>query len=130
MFCRKEWGEQGRGGPGGVLYRDGLVHPRSRWLAYDLPGSLTTGVGLDYWRFNMRDIEKLKITVDRDECIGDGLCAEEAPKTFELDDDAKAVVLEDSTDQRECILEAGKVCPVDAIIIEDKDTGEKLCPEE
>ena len=78
----------------------------------------------------MGDIDKLKITVDRDECIGDGLCAEEAPKTFELDDDAKAVVLEDSTDDRESILEAGKVCPVDAITIEDKETGEKLCPEE
>lgn len=78
----------------------------------------------------MPDIDKLKITVDRDECIGDGLCAEEAPKTFEIDDDEKAVVLSDSTDDRECIIEAGKSCPVDAIIIEDKDTGEKLCPEE
>ena len=37
----------------------------------------------------MGDIEKLKISIDRDECIGDGLCAEEAPATFELDDDAK-----------------------------------------
>ncbi len=78
----------------------------------------------------MGDIEKLKIIVDRDECIGDGLCAEEAPKTFEIDDDEKAVVLNNSTDDRECILDAGKCCPVDAIIIEDKATGKKLCPEE
>jgi ferredoxin len=76
------------------------------------------------------DIDKLKITVDRDECIGDGLCCNEAPETFELDDEEKAVVKEDSTESREVILEAGKSCPTDAITIEDKDTGEKLCPEE
>jgi ferredoxin len=78
----------------------------------------------------MADIDKLKITIDRDECIGDGLCANEAPETFEMDDDTKAVLLEGSTDSRECILDAGRSCPVDAITIEDKDTGEKLCPEE
>ena len=78
----------------------------------------------------MADIAKLKITIDRDECIGDGLCADDAPATFEMDDDEKAVVLESSTDPRESIIEAGRNCPVDCIFIEDKDTGEKLCPEE
>jgi ferredoxin len=60
----------------------------------------------------MADIDKLKITIDRDECIGDGLCANEAPETFEMDDDTKAVLLEGSTDSRECILDAGRSCPV------------------
>jgi ferredoxin len=78
----------------------------------------------------MGDIDKLKITIDRDECIGDGLCVNEAPATFELDDEDKAVLLDGSTDSRDTIIEAGKCCPVDAITIEDKDTGEKLCPEE
>ena len=35
----------------------------------------------------MADIDKLKIAIDRDECIGDGLCVNEAPETFELDDE-------------------------------------------
>ena len=78
----------------------------------------------------MADVDKLKITIDREECIGDGACADEAPATFELDDDDKAVVLENSTDDREAILEACRSCPTDCITIEDKDTGEKLCPEE
>ena len=46
----------------------------------------------------MADIDKLKINIDRDECIGDGLCANEAPETFEMDDESKAVLLEGSTD--------------------------------
>ncbi len=78
----------------------------------------------------MGDIGKLKITIDRDECIGDGLCANEAPETFEMDDDSKAVVLEGSSDTRDAIIEAGKSCPVDAIRIVDTETGEQLCPEE
>jgi len=76
----------------------------------------------------MADIDKLKITVDCDECIGDGACVEAAPETFALDDDSKAVVLEGSTDSRATILEAAEQCPVDVITVEDKDTGEKLYP--
>ena len=78
----------------------------------------------------MRPIEKLKISIDREECIGDGLCANEAPETFEMDDESKAVVLEDSTDDHECILEAAKACPLDIIVVEDKETGKKLYPED
>ena len=78
----------------------------------------------------MADIDKLKITVDRDACIGDGACCSDAPETFEMDDEDKAVVLEGSSDSRDAILEAAQNCPTDAIIVEDKDTGEKLYPEE
>ena len=76
----------------------------------------------------MADIDKLKISIDCDECIGDGACVEAAPETFALDDDSKAVVLEGSTESRAIILEAAEQCPVDVIIVEDKDTGEKLYP--
>ena len=78
----------------------------------------------------MADIEKLKIKIDRDECIGDGACVNEAPETFELDDDSIAVIKDGSTDSRECILEAARACPTECISVEDKDTGEKLVPEE
>ena len=76
----------------------------------------------------MADIDNLKITIDTEECIGDGACVDAAPETFVLDDDSKAVLLEGSTDSREKILEAAETCPVDVIIIEDKTTGEKLYP--
>ena len=78
----------------------------------------------------MGDIDKLKITIDRDECIGDGLCVNEAPETFEMDDDSKAITLEGSTESRDTIIEAARSCPVDAIKIVDADSGEQLAPEE
>ena len=78
----------------------------------------------------MADIDKLKITIDRDECIGDGACVNEAPETFELDDEEKAILKEGSTDSSDAILEAAKSCPTECIFIEDKQTGEKLYPEE
>ena len=78
----------------------------------------------------MADIEKLKISIDTEECIGDGACVDAAPETFALDDDAKAYILENSTDDRAKILEAAETCPVDVIIVEDKETGEKLYPED
>ncbi len=73
---------------------------------------------------------KLKIVVDEDECIGDGLCAQEAPGTFEMNDDDKAIVLNPPGDDPDTIVEAAKACPVDAIIIINEETGEQLCPEE
>ena len=78
----------------------------------------------------MADIDKLKISVNEEECIGDGACVNEAPETFELNDDDKAIIKEGSTDSRDAILEAAKACPTDAIVVEDKDTGEKLWPED
>jgi ferredoxin len=76
----------------------------------------------------MADIDKLKITIDRDACIGDGACCEEAPTTFELDDEDIAVVKKGSTDSRDDIIEAAKNCPTDAIQVEDTETGEQLAP--
>jgi ferredoxin len=73
---------------------------------------------------------KLKIVVNEDECIGDGLCAQDAPNTFEMNDDDKAVVKDPPGDDEETIIEAAKSCPVDAITITDEETGEQLCPEE
>ncbi len=78
----------------------------------------------------MADVSKLKITIDRDECIGDGACESEAPDTFVMDDDSKAVVVEKPGDEYDTIIEAAKVCPVDCIHVVDSESGEKLCPEE
>jgi ferredoxin len=78
----------------------------------------------------MGDIDKLKVEVDRDACIGDGACCNDAPETFEMDDEDKAVVKPDSSDSRDTILEAAQNCPTDAISVEDKETGKKLYPEE
>lgn len=78
----------------------------------------------------MGDIDKLNITIDRDECIGDGACCSDAPETFEMDDEDKAVIKAGEGDDKETILEAARNCPTDAIIIEDKASGDKLWPED
>jgi ferredoxin len=78
----------------------------------------------------MGDGDKLKITVDRDTCIGDGLCCDDAPETFEMDDDEIAVVKNPVGDDRDTILQAAENCPVEAIKVEDTETGEQLYPKD
>lgn len=78
----------------------------------------------------MADIDKFEIQIDREECIGDGACVNEAPETFELDDESKATLLENSSDDEESIIEAAKSCPLDIIVVKDKQTGKQIYPEE
>lgn len=74
---------------------------------------------------------KLKITVDREKCIGAASCVAVAPKTFQLDDENKAVVLDMAGwNSNEEIQMAAKSCPTLAIIIEDGETGGRIFPEE
>ena len=68
-----------------------------------------------------------KVKVDRMLCIGTADCVKIAPNTFELDDEAKSVVKKQNGDSDEKILEAAKVCPVLAIIVEDED-GKQVYP--
>lgn len=73
-------------------------------------------------------IRGLKVRVDRDLCIGAATCAAVAAKTFNLDADAKAIVLDTAEeDSDELITEAAKSCPVSAIIIEN-EKGERIFP--
>lgn len=78
----------------------------------------------------MADVDKLKICIDREQCIGDSACVNVAPETFDMDDDDLAFVKEGSTDERSVIVDAANACPIDIISIVDKETGEKLAPEE
>lgn len=62
-----------------------------------------------------------KVQVIRDLCIGAASCVAIAPKAFQLDNEAKAIILPtiaEETDQ--ALLDAAKSCPVAAIIITDQ----------
>lgn len=63
----------------------------------------------------------MKATVDRDLCIGCGLCAEICPEVFEMDDESIAQVIVDviPLEAEETAREAAASCPVEAIKIED-----------
>lgn len=73
-------------------------------------------------------VGKYWVTVDRDLCIGAATCMAVAEKTFALDGDAKAVILESADKEKsELLIEAAKDCPVLAIIIEN-EKGERVFP--
>lgn len=59
----------------------------------------------------------MKPVVDKDLCIGCGLCPSIAPEVFVMEDDGKAGVLVDET-QDSAAQEAADSCPVGAIILE------------
>ena len=72
---------------------------------------------------------KYKIEIDRDLCVGDGACCNEAPGTFELDEESIAKVISPEGNSPEEILKAAQSCPTDAIILHDAEGGQKVWPE-
>lgn len=68
-----------------------------------------------------KEIKIGKIEVDRDLCIGAGPCVIFAGKTFELDDEGKAVVKGLNLNTYEEIINAAMSCPVLAIKIYDTE---------
>jgi ferredoxin len=76
------------------------------------------------------DVNDLHVEVDRDLCIGASACIPVAEKTFALDDAGKAVILVTATEENEeSIIDAARVCPVQAIKIKRKSSGEQVYPE-
>ncbi|HYS37544.1 MAG TPA: (4Fe-4S)-binding protein [Pseudonocardiaceae bacterium] len=61
----------------------------------------------------------MRVTADRDVCIGAGLCALTAPGVFDQDDDGLVKVLQADPggDDRSAAREAGHVCPSGAVQI-------------
>jgi ferredoxin len=55
------------------------------------------------------------VEIDRDRCIGSGVCLVYAPGTFTHDDEAKAVLLDPSTDDLETVQTVVGACPTRAI---------------
>jgi len=72
---------------------------------------------------------KYKIKIDKDKCIGCGTCSAIAPKTFKLDTNNKAKVVDPEGDDDKTILQAAQSCAVLAIELKDKD-GKKVFPKE
>lgn len=70
----------------------------------------------------------MKIRIDRDACIGEGLCVSTAPGVFDLDEEEKCYIVDPSGADEATIREAAEACPVQAIILEDEETGEQIYP--
>lgn len=68
------------------------------------------------------------VFVDKDLCIGAGVCTAIAAQSFELDNEGKAIILQGiDQENKVAILDAAKACPVAAIIIKQGET--KIFPE-
>ena len=73
---------------------------------------------------------KYIIEYHRDVCIGAASCSAIAGATFQMDDENKAIIVEEGYwDDEELIMAAAQSCPVFAIIIKDAETGKQIFPE-
>ncbi len=68
-----------------------------------------------------------KVEVDRDLCIGAAPCVTVAPAVFQLDEENKAVIIDEKGADDETILLAAQSCPTQAIILYDDD-GNQIYP--
>ncbi|WP_406462412.1 ferredoxin [Streptomyces sp. NBC_01622] len=62
----------------------------------------------------------MKITIDRDKCIGAGNCVFAAPDVFDQDDDGFVVLLDDPppSEQEDAVRSAAHACPAQIITVE------------
>ena len=74
-----------------------------------------------------RTVGGLRIVIDRDQCVGFGDCAKEAPEGFKLAADTVAVFVTPEVVECERLLRACDACPVDAITVYD-ESGRQIVP--
>ncbi len=79
-------------------------------------------------KFSVGETAKYKVKVDQNLCIGAASCVALAPKIFQLNQDNKAYVVDANGDTEDNLLAAAKSCPVNAIILENKETGTQEYP--
>ena len=77
--------------------------------------------------FDERIVGDLRIRIDRTLCVGFGDCVTEAPEAFVLDESGVAVFVKPEAVERERLLRACDICPVDAITVWD-DGGSQIVP--
>ena len=78
--------------------------------------------------YEERIVGDLRIRIDRTLCVGFGDCVTEAPEAFVLDDTGVATFVKPEEVERDRLLRACDVCPVDAITVWDAQ-GSQLVPE-
>ena len=63
----------------------------------------------------------LRVSVDRDACIGAGLCFRRAPEVFDQDDDGLVVLLDaaPAPELHEAARDAARACPSGAITVNE-----------
>jgi ferredoxin len=65
------------------------------------------------------ELKMKKVKVDKEACIGCGLCASIADKAFVIDNEGKVKILKIEEEDKAKVQEAIESCPVGAIVWED-----------
>lgn len=73
-------------------------------------------------------MSKYEISIDKFKCVGSTLCIMDAPEVFALDSEHQSQVIDASGTDDEAILHAAQSCPMNAIVLVDKETGAKVWP--
>jgi ferredoxin len=90
---------------------------RARWPAAETPAGRAVAAK---YTISVERVNRMKATVNKDLCIGCGLCVDVCPEVFEMNDDkAQAKVNPVPTELEGGCREAAAQCPVEAITIED-----------
>jgi ferredoxin len=71
--------------------------------------------------------DRWHVTVDRDACLGSGVCAATAPRHFRLEG-GKSRALRDDIEPDGIVLEAADTCPAEAITVVD-GADHRLAPD-
>ncbi|MFI0979115.1 ferredoxin [Streptomyces sp. NPDC021093] len=74
--------------------------------------------------------DRWHVEVDRGVCIGSGMCVNTAPGGFRLDTARQSHPVSAESDANEDVLAAAEGCPVEAITITLRDSGEVVFPPE
>jgi ferredoxin len=74
-----------------------------------------------------RVVNGLRVRIDRGLCVGFSDCIESAPEAFSLGADGVVVFTGPETVEKERLLSACDVCPVDAITVWD-EAGRQIVP--
>lgn len=74
-----------------------------------------------------KEPEIASVEVIRELCIGAASCVSISPETFELDPEAKAIIINPKGNTNADLLAAAQSCPVNAIILKDKN-GNQIWP--
>lgn len=74
----------------------------------------------------MAEEQGITVAVDRDTCVGNGICVALAPRAFVLDNKMKATVVNPEGESYEALLAAAESCPVQAIYL--SSDGEPIYP--
>ncbi|QIS04683.1 ferredoxin [Nocardia brasiliensis] len=71
--------------------------------------------------------QKWQIEVDREQCLGSGMCVGMAPEHFTLVDGRSRPIAEIVAPD-EFVVDAAESCPIEAIRVRDADTGAIIAP--